>query len=123
MAYQETITTSYGKRLSGSLKGIVAGFLMLIIGTVLLFWNEGNFVKTKKALDEAESVLVKVDDVSKLNSELEGKLIHGVSKALTIDTLRDGMFDVCVNAVNLSREVEYYQWVENSKTEIGRAHV
>ena len=50
MAYTETTNTSYGQRLSGSMKGIVSGLLMFIIGTCLLWWNEGRAVKTSKAI-------------------------------------------------------------------------
>ena len=117
MAYQETTTQNYGQRLSGSFKGIASGFLMFIAGTALLFWNEGNFVKTKKSINEAQSVVVKVDNVNALNSELNGKLIYGVSKAQTTDSLRDVLFDVSINAIKLSRKVEYYQWKEESKSE------
>ena len=117
MAYQEKTTTNYGQRLSGSFKGIATGFLMFIAGTALLFWNEGNFVKAKKAINEAQSAVVTVNDVSTLDSELNGKLIHGVSKALTNDTLHDELFDVSVNAIKLSRKVEYYQWTESTKSE------
>ena len=117
MAYQVKTTTSYGQRLGNSAKGIVSGFLFFIVGTILLFWNEGNYVKTKKSINEAQSVVVKVDDVSSLNADLNGKLIYGVSKALTNEILHDALFDVSVNAVKLSRRVEYYQWKEYSKSE------
>ena len=36
MAYQETTKRSYGQQLSGSFKGIISGFLMPILGTILL---------------------------------------------------------------------------------------
>jgi len=55
MAYQTKTTKNYGQHLSNSLKGIVSGFLMFIIGTILLFWNEGNFVKIKKAINEKKT--------------------------------------------------------------------
>lgn len=57
MAYQEVTRTGYGDRLKKALGGVVGGFVMFIGGTALLFWNEGNFVKTKKALDEAQGPL------------------------------------------------------------------
>ena len=117
MAYQETTTKNYGQRLSGSLKGIGSGLIMFLVGTILLFWNEGNFVKTKKSINEAQSVVVKVNDVNSLDSDLNGKLIYGIAKAQTEDILRDDLFDVSVNAVKLSRKVEYYQWKESSKSE------
>lgn len=117
MAYTETTSTSYGKRLGDSLKGIITGFVLFIVGTVVLFWNEGNFVKTKKAIDEGQSVVVPVSDVNSVNPELNGKFIHASALADTRDTLTDDLFGVKELAVALDRKVEYYQWVEKSKTE------
>jgi len=59
MAYKVRTTTSYGSRVGNSFKGVVTGFLMFIAGTIVLFWNEGNFVRTKKSLQEAEGVVVR----------------------------------------------------------------
>ena len=70
MAYQEKTTTTYGSRLSNSLKGIVFGLIAFVVGTVLLFWNEGNFVKTKRALTEAEGAVVSVASVDTRAPEL-----------------------------------------------------
>ena len=117
MAYTETTNTSYGQRLSGSMKGIVSGLLMFIIGTCLLWWNEGRAVKTSKAIKEAKSVAVHVDDVSTVDASLNGKLIHASAFADTKDTLADELFGVRVLAIKLNRKVEYYQWVETSKSE------
>lgn len=117
MAYTETTNTGYGKRIGNSLKGIVTGFVLFIAGTALLFWNEGNFVKTKKALNEGESVVVPVSDVNKLNSEFNGKFVHATAVADTKDTITDDLFGVKERAVALNRKVEYYQWVEKVKTE------
>jgi hypothetical protein len=116
MAYQETTKTSYGQRLTGSFKAIGSGFLMFIIGTILLFWNEGNFVKTRKAIQEAEGAVVRVSDVSNVNSELNGKLIHASAFANTSDILVDGLFGFSEVAIALSRKVEYYQYEEKSST-------
>jgi len=117
MAYQETTTTSYGQRLSSSFKGIASGFVMFIVGTILLFWNEGNFVKTKKALQEAESVLVEANNVSAVDPALNGKLIHASAFADTKEVLTDGLFGVSETAISISRKVEYYQYEEKSSTQ------
>lgn len=117
MAYTKTTTTSYGQRLSGSLKGIVGGLVMFIAGTCLLWWNEGRAVKTAKAINEAQSVAVHVDDVSSVDPSINGKLIHASAFADTKDTLSDDIFGVRELAIKLSRTVEYYQWVEETKTE------
>ena len=117
MAYQVRTTKSYGSRLSDSFKGIISGFIMFIAGTVLLFWNEGNFIKTKESIQEAEKVVVRVDDVSSVNPELNGKLIHASSFADTEDVLADEMFGVRERAISISRKVEYYQYVEKKEEE------
>ncbi|MCL2155880.1 MAG: TMEM43 family protein, partial [Leptospirales bacterium] len=117
MAYTETTTTGYGDRLTNALKGVVGGFIMFIIGTVLLFWNEGNYVKTKKSIDEAQGVAVQVDDVSNVDPALNGKLIHASAFANTEDVLTDESFGISEKAIAISRKVEYYQNVEKSHTE------
>ena len=117
MAYKVTTKTSYGQRLSGSFKSIGTGFLMFIGATILLFWNEGSFVKTKKSLQEAEGVLVRVYDVSEVDPSLSGKLIHASAFADTEETLIDGLFGISERAIAINRNVEYYQYEEKSSTQ------
>ena len=112
MAYQVTTKTSYGQRLSNSFKGIASGFVLFIAGTILLFWNEGNFVKTKKSIQEAENVVVKVSDVSTVDPAQNGQLIHASAFADTEDVLTDGLFGINEKAISISRKVEYYQYKE-----------
>lgn len=117
MAYVEKTTTSYGSRLKNSLGGIGMGFVMLIAGIVLLFWNEGRTVKTTRMLKEAQKTCVDVPDISTVNPELNGQVIHAVGMAKTDEVLTDSGFGINVNAIRLEREVEYYQVVEHSETE------
>jgi hypothetical protein len=116
MAYTETTSTSYGQRLAGSAKGMIGGLLMFIIGTCLLWWNEGRTVRTAKAIGDAASHVESVADVSRVDASLNGKLIHASAFADTKDTLTDDMFGVRELAIRLDRKVEYYQWVENAQT-------
>ena len=60
MAYTETKTTGYGTRVKNSCSGIGAGIIMFIIGTVLLWWNEGRAVKTADMLDEVAEKCVEM---------------------------------------------------------------
>ena len=115
MAYTETTTTSYGQRLAGSAKGMIGGLLVFIIGTGLLWWNEGRTVRTAKAIGDAASHVESVADVSKVDASLNGKLIHASAFADTKDTLTDDLFGVREQAIKLDRKVEYYQWVEHSQ--------
>lgn len=117
MAVTRTTTTSYGTRLGNSVKGIGTGFIMLILGTILLWWNEGNFVSTAKMLEEAQGSCVHVEDVTKVDPEYEGQLIHAIAPTKTTDSISDPMFAVGAVCVKLKRNVEYYQWVQNEKSE------
>lgn len=60
MAYTETTTTTYGQRVKKSFGGIGSGILLFIVGTILLWWNEGRAVKTTKMLNEAAGVTVEM---------------------------------------------------------------
>jgi len=117
MAYQVKTTKNYGNRLLDSLKGTGTGFIIFVIGTILLFANEGNFVKTKKTIGAAEKALVRVSDVSELNPALDGKLIHAYAFADTQDVLADEPFGVSERAIALTRKVEFYQYDQKSRTE------
>lgn len=116
MAYQETITTGYGSRVKQSFKSIATGFTLFLGATAMLWWNEGNSVKTADMLEEAQGVCVVMEDPSKKDASLEGQLVCGTAMAVTEDLLTDKDFDLSVNAISMKRKVEYYQWHE-TKTE------
>lgn len=117
MAVTETTTVSWGSRLGNSIKGILVGLALFVIGFPVLFWNEGNSVKTAKALDEGEGACIPVESIEKVDPEMEGQLVHMTGKATTSDVLSDDQFGVSATAIALARKTEMYQWVEHSKTE------
>ena len=117
MAYTETTQTSWGSRLGGAFKGMVTGIVLVVVGTILLYWNEGRTVKTGGAINEARSVAVKVDDISRVDPALAGKVIYATGRADTRDVLTDPIFGASATAINISRRVEYYQWQEHSRQE------
>ncbi|MCL2709861.1 MAG: TMEM43 family protein [Planctomycetaceae bacterium] len=114
-----TVTTSKGwfERLGNSFGGIIFGVILFIAGTILLWWNEGNFVKTQTALNEAQGVVTELGDINTLNTASNGQLVHATGQAVTDDMLADPVFGISTNAISLERAVEYYQWVEDSKRE------
>ena len=116
MAYQEVTTTGYGTRVGNSFKAIGGGFLMFVLGTALLWWNEGRAVKTEKMLDEAGNAYVEMENPNKKDASLEGELICGTAMATTEDSLVDTQFGIGAKAISIRRNVEYYQWVEHSQT-------
>jgi hypothetical protein len=117
MAYQVKTTRNYGNRLLDSLKGAGAGFIIFFLGTIMLFWNEGNYVKNSKTIGEVKKNLVRVGDVSGLNSAHDGKLVYAYGFADTKDMLADNDFGVSGQAIAIIRYVEYYQYVENKSTQ------
>ncbi len=117
MAYTETTYRSWGSRMGGAFKGILTGLVMIALGTILLYWNEGRTVKTGGAINEARSVAVGAGDISKPDPALEGKVVYATGRADTQDVLEDPIFGAQAKAINIARKVEYYQWIEHSKQE------
>ena len=115
MAYTETRTVGYGSRVGNSFKAIGGGFLLFILGTALLWWNEGRAVKTEKMLNEAGNAYVEMENPNKKDASLEGELICGTAMATTEDSLTDAQFGIGAKAIAIKRIVEYYQWVEHAQ--------
>jgi len=114
--YVEVTTESWGKRLGDSIKGIFFGVLLLILGIVLLFWNEGRAVKRTKTLKEGAGAVVSIA-AAPLDPAHESHLVHFSGEATTAQTLADPEFGRQVRALKLVRDVEMYQWVEEEETE------
>lgn len=114
--FTQTSSQSWFSRIGNAFKGMVVGFILFIAAFPLLFWNEGRTIKQTKSLNEAQSVLVQADSKN-LNPDNDKKLVYMNGEAKTEETLSDDIFPVSVNAFKLQRNVEMYQWVEESKTE------
>ena len=117
MVYRETRTVGLGGRLGSSMRGVLAGLMMLAGGTFLLWWNEGNFVATDQTLREARAATVELGDINRVDPSKNGRLVHAVGQAETGQTLTDSFSGLQAQAIRLEREVRYYQWVEHSSTE------
>ncbi|MCR5814791.1 MAG: TMEM43 family protein [Desulfovibrio sp.] len=117
MEYTETTTTSWFSRLKSSLGGVVFGIILIIVATGLLWWNEGDFVKTRDALNEAQGQTVELSSVQQVDPAANGKLVHATGFADTNDVLRDPVFGIGGKGIALHRKVEFYQWTEHSKSE------
>jgi hypothetical protein len=114
--FTETTHTSWFTRIKNSFGGAVVGLLLIVGMVVLLFWNEGRAVQTAQSLAEGAGAVVAVgaDAVEPAN---EGKLVH-VSGAVTTDsTPSDDDFGISAEGVRLVRNVEMYQWKQESKSE------
>ena len=113
--FTEVTTQSWGSRLGGSFKGILAGFALVGLACWLLFWNEGRSVRRARALSEGAGVVVSVP-AGAVDPANEGGLVHLSGLAETFDVLHDDTFGVAVNAIHLERKAEMYQWRERSES-------
>ena len=117
MASQEVTHTGWFSRIGKSFGGMVTGLVLIVAATGLLYWNEGRTVKTGGAIGEAQMQTVQMGDISKVDPSFNGKVIYATGRADTKDMLQDPVFGVGKIAVKLDRDVEYYQWRENSRSE------
>ncbi len=109
-------TQGWGSRLGGAFKGIIAGIVLIAVGTMLLFWNEGRTVKRAGAINDAQDVVVSISNIETVDPQYNGKLIHATGLAKTDEVLTDDRLGISQNAISLIRDVEYYQWVEDEQT-------
>lgn len=118
MADSHTVTTrtSYGSRIVGGFKNIVGGMLLLVLGSGLLWWNEGRTVKQHRALNEVQD-LVQTVNSAEVQPVNEGGLIHANGTVVTTAGTGDEIFGVKSEGLALQRTVEMYQWDEDEKTE------
>ncbi|MGI6401481.1 MAG: TMEM43 family protein [Thermoguttaceae bacterium] len=116
---KETVTTSWGSRVGSAFKGILAGFIFVLIGIALLFWNEGRTIKRAKSLDATARSAVSIDPQN-IDSANEGKPVHFSGDVVTSEVLSDPEFGVSLNALALKRTVVMYQWQEDTTRETRR---
>ncbi len=101
------------KREKKKAAGPLAGILMIVIGIIVLWNNEGNNVRNIKTIEEARGALVNVSS-DKVDSANEGKLVSTNGKMEIADEyLIDSTFNVqSPKTAKLVRVIEMYQWVE-----------
>ena len=106
-----------GNKKGGLFAGVLVGLLMVIIGTVMLWWNEGNNVRNIKTTDEIEKTVVEINPNDN-PADYEGKLVAVGGKFTVEDvSLSDTTFGVEQHTAALSRVVEIYQWEEESHSD------
>lgn len=117
MADQFTVTSNknYFQRLIGSVVGVIFGLILFIIALFLLFWNEGNFVRNAKKLDEGRRAVVTLNDTT-VNPANEGKLVYLSGDAKADGPSTDTETGFSHTTLNMSRYVEMYQWNEDSRS-------
>lgn len=116
MSYTEISEQGWFSRITGSIFGVLVGFLLLLVSVGLLWWNEGRAVHTAQDLAEGRAITVSIPS-DKVDPAYEGKLVHMQGMAKTEDVLTDPVLGISQTAIRLKRTVEMYQWKETSETD------
>ncbi len=98
--------------------GIFGGLILLVIGVLILWNNEGRTVKMQSVINEALHSYTDVASTS-VDSKYEGKLIatSGKLDLSASNPVEDKKFGIRVTGAKLERVVEMYQWNENCTTD------
>jgi len=116
MSYRETSSQGFFGRLGGAIRGVLVGCVMLLMGSVLLFWNESRYVQRAARLHEGASSVVPVAAEVVVPAN-DGKLIHLSGPARPNGPVDDKELHVHKTlALRLRRQVEFYQWKENHQS-------
>lgn len=115
MVYEEITSHGWISRLGASIKGIVAGLVVLLIAVVLQFWNEGRTLKREQALVEGRAQVMETAGAAP-DVANDGRLVHVSGLAKAGAPLADETFGIEREALALRREVEMYQWRERKDT-------
>jgi hypothetical protein len=114
--FSETTSTSWFERIGNSLKSLLLAPIVVLVGIVVLGWNEGRAVGTARSLTEGAGVVVSVE-ASPIQSGNEGKLVHVMGPLTVTGKLQDTGFGVSAEGLRLVRKVEAFQWKETSHSE------
>lgn len=112
---QEVSTQSWGARVVGSFFGILVGIACIVGAFAIIFWNEGNGLHTTQSLQQAEKILVTIQNTP-VQPANERKVVYLTGLAAVSDELKDDVFGVTTKAIKLNRKVEMYQWQEHTET-------
>jgi len=115
MSYTETTSQGFFSRLSSAFGGILVGIILILISSALLYWNEGNYVRTAAGLAEGKRSVNEIKE-DKVDPSMEGKLVHLVGTSKVGTALTDESFGVTAKAIRLRRQVHFFEWKENKES-------
>jgi hypothetical protein len=91
---------------------IIFGIVLLLAGSVGLFWNEWRSASRTATLLAGERSVVSLD-VQSMPTPLPAGLVHLAGQAQPSEAIVDDVFPVRSEGLRLDRTVEMYQWREH----------
>lgn len=113
--FTETTSTSWFSRMKNALMGMLLGLILIPGSMVLMFWNESRAIRETYRLNEGEANVVRDVPVDSVNPDLESQLVHVTGTVRALSPVADARFGIQMNAVQLKRIVEMYQWKEHEE--------
>lgn len=115
--FTETTRVGFGARIKNAVKGIGLGVAFIGISISGIFWNEGNSVRTARALSEGADAVLSLNNVTP-EGRNEGALVHIAGPLVLGSVLRDDALGIAGGAqtVRLERKVEQFAWIEDKST-------
>ncbi len=112
----ETSSKSWFSRIGSALAGVLLGLALFVGSFPLLSWNEGRAIHRAKTLDIGARQVISISPDAPLTGN-DRKLVHLTGAAEAPNPVADRAFGITANALKLQRNVEMYQWKEESKSE------
>ncbi len=103
-------------RLGSAFGGVLTGLALILASIILLGWNEGRSVQSIRSNNEGARVVTPVAATA-LQASNEGRLVHLTAPAVADGHRIDTDLGIQAEALGLQRKVQYFQWIETSRSE------
>lgn len=115
-SFTTTTSKSWFSRIGSAITGILFGVVLFLGSFLLLAWNEGRAIHRAQTLDIGARQVISISPDTPV-AENDGKLVHLTGTAEAPEAVSDEVFGITASALKLRRDVEMYQWKEESKSE------
>ncbi len=115
-SFTTTTSRSWFSRIGNAFAGILFGLILFLGSFLLLAWNEGRAIHRAQTLELGEKQVISIN-ADAPDGANNGRLVHLTGTAEAMAPVRDGAFGITASALKLRREVEMFQWKEESKSE------
>jgi hypothetical protein len=115
-SFTTTTSKSWFSRIGSAISGILFGVVLFLGSFLLLAWNEGRAIHRAQTLDIGARQVISISSDAPA-AENDGKLVHLAGTAEAPEAVADEVFGITASALRLRRDVEMYQWKEESKSE------
>lgn len=103
-------------RLGSAFGGVLTGLALILASIILLGWNEGRSVQSIRSNNEGARIVTPVAATA-LQASNEGRLVHLTAPAVADGHRIDTDLGIQAEALGLQRKVQYFQWIETSRSE------